>query len=137
MNINEYLEEIQLIDTKIANKQYEVDMWKEIAKGTAGRSEGERVQSSANQQKTANAVAKYVDIEREIEALNRERALFIKRIERLKKNQYNVMHDVYIKGMTLRQSALSHMKKSTWSSTIHKLAKKELQKIIEGEKDVQ
>ena len=124
------------IDSKIANKQYEYEMWVDIANGNGGRSDGERVQSSGSKDKQANAIVRYSDVEREIEALKREKALFIRRIEQLHKNQYNVMHDVYIKGLTLKQSALSHKKKQTWATTTHKRAKEELKRMIEGEQDV-
>lgn len=136
MNIEKYLEEILSIDSKIANKQYEYEMWVDIANGNGGMGDGERVQSSGNKDKQANAIVKYADVEREIEALKREKALFIRRIERLKKNQYNVMHDFYIKGLTLKQSALSHQKRPTWATTTHKIAKEQLKRMIEGEQDV-
>lgn len=136
MDIEKYLEEILSIDSKIRNKQYEYEMWVDIANGNGGLGDGERVQSSGNKDTQANAIVKYSDIEREIEALKQIKALFIRRIERLSKNQYNVMHDVYIKGLTLKQSALRNRKKPTWATTTHKRAKKELEVMIRGEEDV-
>lgn len=134
MDINKYLEDIQLIDSKVANKRYDADMWREIAQATASKVEGDRVQSSASQQKTANAVAKYVDIEREIEELLREKDKFIERIEQLPKYYYDIMHKIYLQGYTLKQTHLSMGKSYSWATANHGKAKKELKMLIEREK---
>ena len=134
MNIDEYLEYIQLIDSKVANKRYEAEMWREIAEGTASKTDGERVQSSASQQKTEKAVAKYVDIEREIEVLLKDKERFIERIERLPKHYYNILHKIYLQGYTLKQVHLSMRKSYTWATTNHGKAKRELKMLIEREK---
>lgn len=133
MDINKYLEDIQSIDSKVDNKRYEADMWREIAQGTASKVEGDRVQSSASQQKMANAMAKCVDIEREIEELLREKQKFIERIEQLPKCYYNIMHKIYIQGYSVKQVRLFYRKSPSWATTNHDRAKRQLKKLIERE----
>lgn len=132
MNIDKYLHNISLIDSKIANKVYELEMWKEIAEGS-GMGDGERVQASSNQQKMADAVIKYADIEKEIETLRAEKRLFVERIERLPRNCYILLHDLYIKGLTLKESERLNGKSYSWVTTTHSRAKKELMRVIENE----
>lgn len=132
LDINKYLHDVSLIDSKIANKIYELEMWKEIAEGS-GMSDGERVQSSSSQQRMADAIIKYADIERELEVLNTEKKLFINRIEQLQRNHYVILHDLYIKGLTLKESARMNNLKYTNTTTMHSRAKKELKRVIRNE----
>lgn len=132
MDINKYLHDVSLIDSKIANKVYELEMWREIAEGS-GISDGERVQASGSQQKMADAIIKYADIEKEIEVLKAEKKLFVYRIEQLPRNYYIVLHDLYIKGLTLNESARLNKKKYSWMTTTHSRAKKGLKRVIKNE----
>lgn len=131
MNIDKYLHDISLIDSKIKNKTYELETLREIAEGS-GIGSGERVQSSGSQQKMADAVIKYADIEREIEQLKAERRLFIERIESLPRPCYVVMHDVYIKGFTLIESSRFNGEKDNWGKNTHARAKKELMRMLKN-----
>ena len=133
VDINKYLHNVSLIDSKIANKVYEMEMWKEIAEGS-GMSDGERVQSSSSQQKMADAIIKYADIEKEIEMLKAEKKLFVERIEQLPRNHYVILHDLYIKGLTLRESERLNKKTYSWVTTTHARAKKELMRVIKNER---
>lgn len=86
------------MDKLITNKQIEVDQWKIIASSSSANSEGERVQSSGNQQKMADAVARYVDIQAEINA-DIDRLVDLKReiisvIEQLDAISYDILHKV-------------------------------------------
>ena len=132
LNIEKYLHDISLIDSKIANKTYELEMWKEIAEGS-GISDGERVQSSSSQQRMADAIIKYADIEKEIEELKAEKKLFVERIEQLSRNHYVILHDLYIKCLTLKESARVNNQKYTNATTMHARAKKELMRVIRNE----
>ncbi len=133
MSIDKYLNEVSLIDSKIANKINELNMWREIAQGIGGTSDGERVQSNGISRKMENAVIKCVETEREIERLTKEKELFISRIERLPKRYYDIMHKMYIQGYSLTAYALEHKEKYTNATTRHCRAKKELRKVIMGE----
>ena len=131
MDIDKYLEYISGLPTKKENKRYEYDMWYETAKGTSGRIDGERVQSSGNQKKLENAVVKYTEIEKEIAAIEKEIGRFIEAIEKLPKKYYEIMHDLYIKGFSLNEIQSKYHKKKTWATTNHNEAKKELRKVLE------
>ena len=130
MSIDKYLNEVSLIDSKIANKINELNIWREIAQGIGGTSDGERVQSNGISRKMENAVIKCVETEREIERLTKEKELFISRIERLPKRYYDIMHKMYIQGYSLTAYALKCKAKYTNATTTHSRAKKELRKVI-------
>ena len=69
-NAQVYLEEVELLDARIKNKLIEQMQWRDIALGITANMEGERVKSSTNtKSKMADAVAKCVDMEREIDSL--------------------------------------------------------------------
>ncbi len=131
MDIESYLNQISMIDDKIVNKKYERDKWYGKAQG-GGSGTGERVQSSSDQQRMANAVAKYTDIDREIEELMQMQKRFINYIEHLPRTYYLIMHDIYVKGMTLTEVRRAYHKSSTWATTNHNRAKNSLRKILEG-----
>ena len=60
-----FLGQIEDLDCKITNKLAEIEQWKSIALGTTVQL-SERVQSSGSKEKMANAIDRYVDIEKEI-----------------------------------------------------------------------
>ena len=63
MKAKDFLKQLKKLDAMITNKLIEREQWKSIATGSTGVSDGERVQSSGSQQKMADAVARYIDIE--------------------------------------------------------------------------
>ena len=133
--VDEYLEFIEKIDSIIANKEYQVEELKEKAEGLSCGSEADRVQTSSVQQKMANIVAKYTDLEHEIERLRAKKDEFIFRIEKLSRVHYELMHDKYIKGMTLTEIQRMRRKSPSWASMTHRRAKAKLEHIIRGGSD--
>ena len=105
-------------------------MWVDIANGNGGLGDGERVQSSGNKDTQANAIVKYSDIEREIDRLTQEKALFISRIEQLPKRYYDIMHKLYLEGYSLKAYALEYKSKYTKATSTHSRAKRLLRKVI-------
>lgn len=105
MTAKEYLLQVKKLDMMISNKLAEVEHWKSIATSTTISGDGERVQSSGSQQKMADAVARYMDIEREINAaidkLVERRQEIIKTIEQLPPIEYDMLHKVYVQFRTL------------------------------------
>lgn len=81
MTAETYLDQIKKIDFMIKNKLQEYQRWVEAAEGIGGAAIGERVQSSRNLHRGADAIGKYIDIEQEIEALKRQRQHIIETIE--------------------------------------------------------
>ena len=133
--IEEYLVFIEKIDDMIANKQNDIEVLKEKAEGLSNGSDGDRVQSSSNQQKMAEAVAKYTDLEKEIERLKESKKLFIERIEKLPRQYYKFMHDRYLKGLTPTEISRQEGRSASWGSSTHARAKIRLSKIMRGDKD--
>ena len=56
VNAKKYLSNVSKLDKMIANKMIEKEQWEAVAEGSTAHSEGERVQSSGNPQKMADAV---------------------------------------------------------------------------------
>lgn len=68
MSAKEYLLQIGVLDSKINHKQKQLDELKILATCTGGMSnDGDRVQTSKRGDRMSEAVAKYVDLEREID----------------------------------------------------------------------
>lgn len=124
MRAEEYLDQIKKIDEMILNKldiikgkNDDYNLWWERASGLGGVSESERVQSSRNLQQIPDAIAKYMDIEREIERLNQQievlkqkREDIIKTIELLPSIEYKIIYKLYVKDFTMKEIAYNlHM----------------------------
>ena len=142
MNAKDYLQRVRKIDRLIENKLAEALHWKTVAMGTSTNSEGERVQSSGSKQKMADAVAKYVDIESEINAeidkLANVRREIVLTIEALPVDEYDMLYQVYVNCKELQDVATDMDKSYSWATTIHGRALAHLQKILdEREKDAE
>lgn len=135
MKAKEYLQQVTKLDMMIQNKLIEVEQWKSIALGTTSRSDGERVKASGSQQKMADAVAKYVDMEKElnlqIDRLAELKQTIISDIEQLPANEYDFLHKMYIQGMELEEVAAIKGKTYSWATTVHGNALKQLQRILD------
>lgn len=131
----EYLLQVEKLNTMIANKLAEKQQWKDEALSTTPKGNGERVQSSSNPQKMATAVINYVDIDKEIDnriiELQNKRREIVETIELLPVSEYDLLHKVYIQGMTLAEAAFAKDKCYSWATTIHGTALKRLQKILD------
>ena len=141
MKAKEYLMQVSKIDRMITNKIQEVKQWKDIALSSTVSSDGDRVQASGSQQRMADAVGRYVDIEKEINA-DIDRLVDVKReviktIEMLPEAEYDLLHMIYIQGMDLIAAAESEGKTYTWATTTHGRALSHLQKILDEREQVQ
>ena len=130
-----WLEEIFRLDAMIENKQAEIRDWTDIAMGITSNMDGERVQSSGNQQKMANAIERIVDLKREanekIDELVDYKQHVIKTIEKLKPIEYDVLHKRYIQGMQFEEIGAVRRKSKSWATTWHGIALKSLNRILE------
>lgn len=144
----EYLKQIRKINRLIENKLIEIEQWKAIAQGTTTFPDGERVQSSGNQQQMEKAVCIYTDIEAEInEEIKKLRKLkdeVTKTIEKLPETEYNLLHKLYIgviredkKGkkhiayLSLEEFAEANGKTISWAKTKHRKALKSVQIMLD------
>ena len=156
MKAKEYLQQGEKINTMIMNKQEEIRQWKAIARGCTSHLDGERVQSSSDQQKMAAAVTIYSDIENElledIKALKETRRQITKTIEQLPSEEYDMLHKMYIGRiienpemdagveddasctiiyMKLEDFAAEKRITYKWAASIHGRALQKVQKIID------
>ena len=135
MKAKEFLKQLKKLDCMIENKIIEKEQWKSIAEGTGMNSEGERVQSSGSQQKMADAVNRYVDIEKEIDRFI-DRLIDTKKdvisvIEQLNATEYDFLHKVYVQYLTLDDVADMYDKSHSWAITTHGRALQKVQRILD------
>lgn len=135
MNAKEYLNQIKKLNFKIANKTIEREQWREMAHNVSSNWGGERVQSSGNPEKMSTAIINYIDIESEINAcisaMIEKKKEIIGVIELLKADEYDLLHKIYVQGMTLGEAAYACDKSQTNISTLHGRALKNVQNILD------
>ena len=134
-----FLRQIRKLDALIKNKIAEREQWKEIALGTSVQL-NERVQFHGSQQKMADAVGKYIDIEKEIDHcidnLIAKKKEVISVIEQLNAVEYDILHKVYVQYLTLHEVAYSIDKSYSSVTSIHGRALVNVKKILD-ERSVQ
>lgn len=134
MKAKDYLLQVHRLDTVINNKMAEISKWRSIALGSTVSTEGERVQSSGNKQKMADAVCRYISIEEEINAdidkLVDCKQEIIRTIEQLPLDEYDVLHKRYIQEMELYDIAEAADRSYSWATWVHGRALANLQKIL-------
>lgn len=115
MNAEQYVKQINKIDALVLNKKRQHQRWVDAAEGMSGGfSVGDRVQSSRNLYKTADAVARYIDIEVEIKALTEEKNGILATIERLPEKEYRILCAYYIEEQSLKEIAFEFDKSYEW-----------------------
>lgn len=135
-----YLKQVEKLDTMIRNKLIEKDQWRDIALGITSHSEGERVQSSGSKQKMAEAIDRCIDMDEEINQLI-DRLIDLKRdvssvIEQLNATEYDVLHKIYIQYLSLYDVADMKSKTYSWVTTVHGRALQNVLSILnEKERD--
>lgn len=136
MRAKDYLNQISKIDRLIENKIAEMEHWKAIATGTTAYSEGDRVQSTGSMEKMADAVARYLDMEGEINAdidrLIDKKQEVISTIEQLEVDEYDILHKIYVQFKTFQEVAAEKGKSYSWVTSKHGRGLANLQRILEG-----
>ena len=127
---------MEKIDSIICNKLIEQRQWKDIALGVTAAMGGERVQSSGSQSKMADAIAKCVDMESEIDRLIDQlidtKKEVISTIEKIENpTEYNVLHMRYVQLLSLQDIAESYGREYGWVTTTHGRALAHLQEILD------
>lgn len=145
MDAKSFLRQLRHIDCMIENKLIERNQWKSIAMGTTAGGESvkingvmhnmERVQTSGSQQRMADAVGRYMDIEREVnECIDRlvdTKKDVISVIEQLETNQYDILHKKYVQYLTFSEIAVIKNKSESNIISNHGIALKNVQKILD------
>jgi hypothetical protein len=135
MDAKDYLRQVEMLDAIIKNKLIEKQQWMDMALGITAQMGGERVQASGSQSKMADAVAKCVDMEAEIDKLI-DRLIELKKevvatIEKLHSPiEYSVLHMRYIQFKTLQEIADHYNRDYGWATTTHGRALKSVQVIL-------
>ena len=135
----QFIKQLEKLDLMIENKLAEKARWKEIAFGTSAKMDGEKVQSSGSQQKMADAVCKYVDIEKEIDEqidkLIDTKKDVISVIEQLNAIEYDLLHKIYVQYIKLYEIPDIYGKSYSWATTVHGRALKKVQAILDQRKE--
>lgn len=134
MNAKEFLRKVKKLDKLIANKLIEIQQWKDMAENTTVEMTGERVQSSHNPQKIADAIGRYIDLEAElkadIDALVAAKKDVLAVIEQLEATEYDILHKIYVQHLTLWDVAEAYNRTYSWVTTVHGQAVKHTQDIL-------
>jgi len=125
-----------MLDRLIENKLAEKEQWKAMATSTTQQLTDDRVQTSGNPQKMADAVCKIIEIEAEIDAfvdklIDTKRDV-ISTLERLNPTEYDLLHKVYVQFFTFEEVADKKGKSYSWVTTVHGRALKNVQRILDG-----
>ena len=136
MKAKAFLSQLDKLNKLIENKTIEKQQWQSIAMGTGQGADGDRVQCSGNPQKMADAIARYVDIEKEIDAAIEtyisKRNHIISVIEQLPVTEYDFLHKVYVQGVSIDEAAATFGKSYSWGTTKHGTALKAVQDILDA-----
>ena len=131
MTAEKYLEQIRKIDAIIINKLGDHRRWVEIAEGIGGFSVGERVQSSRNLHRGADAIGNYIDLESEIKALREKRQGIIDTIEGLPCDEYKVIYKIFVEGYMLKEIPSLFDKSYDWAKKTKRDALKRIQEFLD------
>lgn len=135
MEVKKYLEQIEKYDRIIENKLEEKQRWHEIATSITVQTEGEKVKSSGRQQKMADAVDMYIDLEREIDLIiaqrAQERQTVINTLELLPALEYDVLYRQHVKYQSFDDIAEAHAKSYSWATSVYGQALQSLQKLLD------
>lgn len=136
MTAKDYLQQVQKLDKIIENKLVEADQWKSMAESITQHLSGDRVQSSGNQQKMEDAVIRYIELDHEItriiDRLADIKMEVIATIERLPAAEYDLLHKVYIQGVSMADYADKTNQPYTNVTTTHGRALKKVQAYLDG-----
>lgn len=146
MKAKSFLQQLPKLNNMIKNKMIEREQWKDLALGMSSGGASvkingkmhnvEKVKSSGSQQKMADAVVEYVNIERElnqtIDKLVDIQKDVLEVIERLKPIEYDLLHIVYVQNRTLFDVAEKYKKSYSWVTTVHGRALKNVQNILDA-----
>ena len=148
MKAKDFLNQLKKLDRLIENKLVERDQWFAMATSTTAPSAPEtgiRVQSSGSKQQMANAADRYIDIEKEIDGvidrLCDERKKIIAVIEKLEVTEYDILHKMYVGIMKnerrhyldFNEVAALYDRSYSWATTMHGIALKHVQQIIDAD----
>lgn len=134
LTAEQYLSQIKKLDAVIVNKLKDHRRWVELAEGIGGFSVGERVQSTRNLHKSAEAIGRYIDIEAEINALREQRRGIVAVIEMLPKDEYQIIYAEYVDGHMLKELPSRFKRSYDWVKKKKRSGIEMVQEIIDKKK---
>lgn len=140
MKAQEYLAQLEVIETRIGNLQFDMRHLQELALSITPSYEGKQVQASGSLQKMASTVDSWVDKEREMKSelvkLVNKRLEIAGTIGRLKKpKESNALHMLYIQKKSFKEVGQHYDKSESWAKSIHGRALQSLQKELDAKPD--
>ena len=132
MTAEQYLEQIEKINDIILDKLKERRRWVDIAEGVGGFNVSDKVQSSRNLHRGADAIAEYIDIDREIKALERQKNGIIDDLQMLPRNEYKVLYKIYVEGFMVKELPSELNKSYAWVKMIKRRGLDMIQAFIDG-----
>ena len=135
----DYLKRVKRINKQLRNTRAEkiqktTELY-DIAYSITAQMGGERVQTSGNPQRMADAIAKAVDkgdyYDRRIEELEAEKAEIRSTIEMLTTNEYEVLHLRYFQYKQYCEIGSECGKSESWAKSVHGNALQNVQKILD------
>ena len=134
MKAEEFMQQIQKVNSMLENKRLEKEQLMAIATGTTVQIR-EKVQTSGTKQKMAEAVSSYVDLENgDIKELIKQREEVIRVIEQLNAKHYDVLHKIYVQNIELNDLAVAYDRSYSWATTTKARALCSLQKLLDERK---
>lgn len=144
----EYLLQIRKLEELITGKRWELEQMLAAAEGMTAYGEDvvidgqrhalDKVQTSGNPQRMADAVCSYVDVKtralQDIAGWQAEQQERISMIQPLPETEYKLLHRVYVQGMTLRDAADDLERSYSWATTVHGIALKRVQEALDKRK---
>lgn len=131
MRARDFLEQIERNEVLIKNKLAEREYWFDMATSTTANMGGIRVKSSGNSYAMQNQTVEIALINEEIEKLKRDISYRISVIQRLKPNEYDLLHKVYVQHMSVKAVSVDAKKSYSWATSLHKKALDHLQKLLD------
>lgn len=139
MEAKEFLSQMKKINALIENKLAEVQQLKNLVTNTTGNPSPDKVQTDVNPHRMAATIAKYMDLESEIDAdidrLIDARKDIIRVIEQLSATEYDVLHKLYVQDYTLQDIADKHKRSYSWAAAKHDEAVISVQIILDSRKN--
>lgn len=125
MTAKQYLGQIRSLDIKIRQRKREIEDLKLSATCTGSISaQGEKVQTSASGDKLLNAVARYVDLEAEIQGMikdmQKRRHKIISEIQSLEDSRYvEILYKRYVEFKSFDLIAVEMKYEYKWTCKLH------------------
>lgn len=131
MTAENYLEKISYYDACIESCRDRVKKHKEAAEKRTSNLSANKVQSSPNKEKMADAVVSYSDIEATIKEYEEKRQEIIDTIGTLPPKEAIVLHKRYVDDKTLYAIAKEAGRAYEWASRHHRSGKRNIQRILD------